>query len=132
MSYPEASRRWSRNVISSISGSSSGYGSDLFGAQVVSKTLDYMNNQGSGSDYAITDKQSFGAAVVSKTLDYMNSGGSSGGSDMAQTYDFNKSVLSGYMSGIGQFADYKHLSAHPDDAVRNPRRGQSLAGHCRG
>lgn len=92
--------------INSLGGSSYGYGSDLFGAQVVSKTLDYMNNQGSGNDYAITDKQSFGAAVVSKTLDYMNSGSGSGSSDMAQTYDFNKSVLSGYMAGKGQFADY--------------------------
>jgi hypothetical protein len=91
--------------ISSISGSSANYGSDTFGAQVVSKTLDYMNNQGSGNEFAITDKQSFGAAVVSKTLDYMNSS-TSYGSDMSQTYDFSKSVLSGYMAGKGAITDY--------------------------
>jgi hypothetical protein len=46
-----------------------------FGAQVVSKTLDYLNNSaGPGASLASVDKQSFGAAVVAKTLDYMNSG----------------------------------------------------------
>lgn len=89
----------------SIGGLSSAFDSSTFGAQVVSKTLDYMNNQGSENNYAITDQQSFGAAVVSKTLDYMNSG-SSFGSDMNQTYDFSKSVLGGYMAGKGSIADY--------------------------
>ena len=91
--------------INSIGGSSSAYDSGTFGAQVVSTTLDYMNGQGSGDSYAITDKESFGAAVVSKTLDYMNSGNSHG-SDMAQSYDFGKSVLSGYMADKGLIADY--------------------------
>jgi len=91
--------------INSIGGASSAYDSSTFGAQVVSTTLDYMNGQGSGNNYAITDQQSFGAAVVSKTLDYMNSG-SNIGSDMNQTYDFSKSVLSGYMADKGLIADY--------------------------
>lgn len=79
----------------------------IFGAQVVSKTLDYMNNS-SGGGFAPVDKQTFGAAVVSKTLDYMNSGsmggaGSAGG--MSQTYNFSKDVLGAYTSGIGALAD---------------------------
>jgi hypothetical protein len=91
--------------IDSIGGASSAYDRSTFGAQVVSTTLDYMNGQGSGNSYAITDQQSFGAAVVSKTFDYMNSGNNYG-SDMNQTYDFNKSVLSGYMADKGLIADY--------------------------
>jgi len=76
------------------------------GAEVVSKTLDYMNNSGSSS-FAPTDKQTFGAAVVGKTLDYMNSGsGSHGASDMSQTYNFSKDVLGAYTSGVGSLADY--------------------------
>ncbi len=77
-----------------------------FGAQVVAKTLDTMNNAGPAT--APTDKQSFGAAVVSKTMDYMNSGpGQSGGNDMSQTYDFSKDVLSAYAAGRGALADLK-------------------------
>ncbi len=74
-----------------------------FGAQVVAKTLDTMNN--AGSSMAPTDKQSFGAAVVSKTMDYMNSGKGSGMSDMSQTYDLSKNVLGAYATGRGALAD---------------------------
>ncbi|MDO9632494.1 MAG: hypothetical protein Q7I92_11400 [Humidesulfovibrio sp.] len=80
-----------------------------FGAAVVSKTLDYMNGQGSSAmDTAPMDKQTFGAAVVSKTLDYMNSGqGHDNG--MAQSYDFQKSVLGGHADAIavGALANIK-------------------------
>jgi hypothetical protein len=77
-----------------------------FGAQVVSKSLDYMNGGGgssSSSDLVPTDKQSFGAQVVSKTLDYMNSGQkkSGGMGSMSQMYNFNKDVLGSMMSGKG-------------------------------
>ncbi len=72
--------------------------SQTFGAAVVTKTLDYMNNA-SGNSYAPVDKQTFGAAVVSKTLDYMNSGSSGGQSDMAQTYDFSSKVLGAVYNG---------------------------------
>lgn len=80
-----------------------------FGAGVVAKTLDYMNNTG-GSSFAPVDKQTFGAAVVNKTLDYMNSGvmgGNYGVNDggMSQTYDFSKDVLGAYATGIGAIAD---------------------------
>lgn len=76
-----------------------------FGAQVVSKTLDTMNNVGTAA--APTDKQSFGAAVVSKTMDYMNSGpDSSGMGEMSQTYDFAKNVLGAYAGGRGALADF--------------------------
>jgi hypothetical protein len=80
----------------------------MFGAQVVSKTMDYMNNQSGSSSQAPVDGQTFGAAVVSKTMDYMNSGDNSGNgmSDMNQTYDFAKSVLSGYANGRGALADF--------------------------
>lgn len=78
-----------------------------FGAAVVSKTLDYMNGQGSsGMDLAPVDKQTFGAAVVSKTLDYMNSGHSND-YGMAQSYDFQKSVLGGHADAIGALANIK-------------------------
>lgn len=48
------------------------------------------------------DKQMFGAQVVSKTLDYMNQNqhqNSCGGD--AASYDFQKSVLGAAYSGIG-------------------------------
>ncbi|MCA1946010.1 MAG: hypothetical protein LDL30_12140 [Desulfovibrio sp.] len=93
-------------------GSSGVWDQQTFGAAVVSKTLDYMNNQGSSFAVAAPfDKQTFGAAVVGKTLDYMNSpsiatGSASGGADaMAQTYAFNKDVLGSYASGIGALAN---------------------------
>lgn len=82
-----------------------------FGAQVVTKTLDYMNNHsGNSYDSMPMDKQSFGAAVVSKTLDYGNSGayGShSGSAGMEQSYDFQKSVLGAAYSGVGAIANLK-------------------------
>lgn len=78
-----------------------------FGAAVVTKTLDYMNGQGSsGLDAAPMDKQTFRAAVVGKTLDYMNAGqGHDNG--MAQSYDFQKSVLGGHADAIGTLANFK-------------------------
>ncbi len=54
------------------------------------------------------DKQTFGAAVVSKTLDDMNTGqGHDNG--MAQSYDFQKSVLGGHADAIatGALANVK-------------------------
>jgi hypothetical protein len=78
-----------------------------FGAAVVEKTLDYLNGQGSsGMDMAPVDKQTFGAAVVSKTLDYMNAGQGSDNS-MAQSYDFQKSVLGGHADALGAIANIK-------------------------
>ncbi|HDQ40032.1 MAG TPA: hypothetical protein ENN39_03255 [Desulfonatronum sp.] len=75
-----------------------------FGAQVVARTLDTMNNAGPSA--VPTDKQSFGAAVVSKTMDYMNSEpGKSGMDDMSQTYNFAKDVLGTYAAGRGALAD---------------------------
>lgn len=70
-----------------------------FGAAVVTKTLDYMNNS-PGNSFAPVDRQTFGAAVVSKTLDYMNSGGGGGQGDMAQTYDFSSKVLGAVYNGF--------------------------------
>lgn len=78
-----------------------------FGAAVVEKTMDTLNNA-SGSSFAPVDKQTFGAAVVNKTFEYMNNGpgGAMGGSgDMNQTYDFAKNVLSAYATGKGAIAD---------------------------
>ncbi|PKN09656.1 MAG: hypothetical protein CVU73_01530 [Deltaproteobacteria bacterium HGW-Deltaproteobacteria-8] len=57
----------------------------------------------SSQESAPMDKQTFGAAVVSKTLDYMNSGqGHDNG--MAQSYDFQKSVLGGHADAIASGA----------------------------
>lgn len=81
-------------------GGSSPFDQQTFGAAVVSKTMDYMNNSGGGSGFAPVDKASTGGALVSKTLDYMNSGSSSGDSTgMAQSYDFQTSVLGAHAKG---------------------------------
>ncbi len=42
---------------------------------------------------SLMDKQMFGAQVVEKTLDYMNPGSGGQDNGMSQTYDFAKSVL---------------------------------------
>lgn len=87
------------------SGGMGGMG-DVFGAQVVSKTLDYMNSQGGGTGIAFAplDKQTFGAQVVSKTLDYMNSPGFGMRSGTAD-YDFQTSVLSAAYNPVGRIWD---------------------------
>ena len=73
---------------------------ETFGAAVVSETLDIMNDSGGGSRLAPVDKASAEASLVSKTLDYMNQGASSGDSTgMAQSYDFQTSVLGAYAKG---------------------------------
>ena len=76
-------------------------------AELVTKTLDTLNNSSGSTSYAPVDKQTFGAAVVSKTLDYMNSGSgsSSAAGDMSQTYNFSKDVLGAYATGIGSLAN---------------------------
>ena len=51
-------------------------------------------------------KQEFGAQVVTKTMDYMNSSTvNSSDSGMSQTYDFNKSVLGAEAEGAQKMAD---------------------------
>ncbi|NJB69396.1 hypothetical protein GGQ74_003098 [Desulfobaculum xiamenense] len=74
---------------------------NTFGAAVVTKTIDTMNQSGTASANALapTDKTTFGAQVVSKTLDYMNQGALGGKSD--HSYDFQKSVLGAAYSGKG-------------------------------
>lgn len=78
------------------------------GAQVVSKTLDVMNNVGGVGD-ALSglafDKQTFGAQVVGKTLDYMNSDQS--GAGLNADYDFQTKVLSAGMLAKGGLTDTK-------------------------
>jgi hypothetical protein len=81
-------------------GGGSPFDQQTFGAAVVSETLDFMNNSGSGSGFAPVDKQSAEGALVSKTLDFMNSGSSSGDSSgMAQSYNFQTDVLGGFAKG---------------------------------
>ncbi|BCS86866.1 hypothetical protein [Pseudodesulfovibrio sediminis] len=81
-------------------GGSSPFDQETFGAAVVSKTLDYMNNSGSGSSPAPVDQASAEASLVSKTLDYMNPGSSSDDkTGMAQSYDFQTSVLGAHAKG---------------------------------
>lgn len=74
----------------SIGGAGSSLGDQLFGARVVSKTLDTLNNT-SGMTAVPTDRQTFGAAVVGKTLDTMNANPPGGASDAG--YGFQKDVL---------------------------------------
>lgn len=58
------------------------------------------------STAATTDKQTFGAQVVTKTLDYMNNNsGNSGGTN--SDYDFQKSVLGATYSPLGALTDTK-------------------------
>ena len=73
-----------------------------FGAQVVSKTMDYMNDRGMDSP-APVDAQTFGASVVSKTMDYLNSDPMS--SSMEQSYDFQKDVLGAALTGAQRMVD---------------------------
>ena len=81
----------------------------VFGAQVVSTTLDYMNG-GSGSNWWCNSSEGIGAQVVSKTLDYLNSDfGKSGKKSNCQgsisdSYNFNKDVLSAHYLGKGAIA----------------------------
>ncbi|GAB6058561.1 hypothetical protein JCM31598_16780 [Desulfonatronum parangueonense] len=78
-----------------------------FGAAVVEKTMDYLNNAPASSPTPV-DQQTFGAAVVNKTFDYMNnaSGGAKGGfGDMEQTYNFVKEVLGAHATGKGAIAN---------------------------
>jgi hypothetical protein len=82
-----------------INGFSSAVLQQNYGSQSAGTSPD----TGQGSQ-PITDKQSFGAAVVSSTLDALNQG-SSQGSDMAQTYEFNKTVLGGHAAGLGVVTD---------------------------
>ncbi|MFH1033719.1 MAG: hypothetical protein V1806_04365 [Pseudomonadota bacterium] len=92
--------------ISSIFGSSSSTSSyedkQTFGAQVVSSTLDMMNNSGDSQDLgSITDKKTFGAAVVSKTMDYLNNKKDSSSGASGSLYELNKNVLGSYYGGTG-------------------------------
>ena len=74
-----------------------------FGAQVVAKTMDVMNDT-SSSNTPITDKQSFGAAVVGKTLDYMNSDPVDGSTD--SSHEFQKDVLGAALTGSRSIVDF--------------------------
>ena len=84
-----------------------GFDSQTFGAQVVTKTMDYMNgtnfgsNMGGASSLAPMDKQTFGASVVTQTLDTMNQPMG----DMNNSYDFQTQVLGAYTMGKGTIVD---------------------------
>lgn len=94
---------------SSLGGDATTMDRQTFGAQVVAKTLDYMNGQSSPENsLAPVDKASIGAAVVSKTLDYMNSGSQPGhANDVSKEYGFQKDVLGAYTAGIGALTNIK-------------------------
>lgn len=54
-----------------------------------------------------SERKMFGAQVVSKTLEYMNRNVHSDFSpgSMEQSYDFNQKVLGAYLTGKGTIAD---------------------------
>ncbi len=83
--------------------STSGYGDkQTFGAQVVSSTLDIMNNSGDSQDLGgIGDKKTFGAAVVTKTLGYMHNNKGGGQGSSSNLFNVNQSVLGAYYGGTG-------------------------------
>ena len=87
--------------IDSIGGYSSSL-SQIYGSDSSSQSQNSSATDSQSS--APMDRQTFGAAVVSKTLDYMNSGSGSSGS-LNSDYDFQKSVLGSYASGIGKLVD---------------------------
>lgn len=92
--------------LSSMGSAASYLDRQLFGAEVVSKTLNNLNGDFGSSSMSPVDRQSFGAAVVDNTLKLMNSGtGASNMGGMSQTYNFAKDVLGGYMSGVGALTD---------------------------
>jgi hypothetical protein len=69
--------------------------------------MDSLNAASLATMATVSDRQVFGAQVVSKTLDYAHAGSASGmGSGMSQTYDFSKDVLGAYASGKGALADF--------------------------
>lgn len=76
-----------------------------YAQEVVEQAQKALNGPGPEAGFAsagaqgITDKASFGAAVVTKTLDYLNSGHSAD-SAMAQSYDFQKTVLGGHAEAL--------------------------------
>lgn len=74
---------------------------EIFGAAVVSRTLDNLNN--TRNRPAPIDKESFGAAVVSQTLDNLNNNSSTyvSGAD----YQFQKDVLAAAYNGKGTIVD---------------------------
>ncbi len=82
----------------SIDGIGSVGGMSTFGAEVVSSTLDTMNNS-SGLTFAPVDNQTFGASVVTKTVDYMNQNQNGFGGDA--DFEFQKDVLSAAMFSKG-------------------------------
>lgn len=70
--------------------------------------MDVSAATGLGGASGWLDKQLFGARIVSSTLDNLNSGGigsMGGASGMREAYDFSKSVLSAAMQGKGVIAD---------------------------
>ncbi len=111
---------WGGVMIDSMGSSGfSAMSRETFGAQVVSKTLDFMNNSGgsgggfgASGGFAPMDKQTFGAGVVSKTLNNMNSGNGFGGSgsngfggSVGSDFGFQTSVLGAAFAGKGTIAD---------------------------
>lgn len=90
--------------MTTISGgvSDSGRDQQMFNAQLVTKTLDTMNNR--GNSVAPVDKASFDGALVTKTLDTMNPGSGSDKTGSAQSYNFQKDVLSAH-TGMGIISD---------------------------
>lgn len=100
-------------------GSSMSMGMDqqTIGAQVVSNTLNTLNNQPNSSymgSMMPMDQQTIGASVVSQTMDTMNSpmygttasmmGSQFGMSGMNQTYALNQQVLGAQVDGMNALA----------------------------
>lgn len=70
--------------------------------------MDSMSTASVAALATASDRQVFGAQVVTKTLDYMNSGSMKGsGGGMSHAYEFSKDVLGAYMTGRGIIADLK-------------------------
>ena len=77
-----------------------------FDAQLVTSTLDLLNNSPSfgSTTFAPMDRQTFGAQVVSTTLDYLNSD-PYGGLGSSNDYAFQTAVLGAVYTGKGTIVD---------------------------
>ncbi len=75
------------------------------GGQVVTNTLNNLNNSSGMDTPGMTGRGSFENEVVNKTLDAMNYGGASVNDGVSQSYQLNQDVLGAVYSGKGAVAN---------------------------
>lgn len=90
------------SLFGSVGSTNAHEGRQTFGAQVVSSTLNLINNTDDDQNLSgVTDKKTFGAAVVSKTLSFMNKKKSGGLGGSNSLFNLNQNVLSAHYANKG-------------------------------